>query len=458
MKELDGEEAAAQYMSGVFQKDDGTSPAGMPQPNEYKMIKGFTEPSGGIDQIWVKPYNWDPNGEVNPEEIVIVECKGGKGQLSSTPVYQGQKGIDGNAMVYGCGQMTDDWVFVNATEMKDAAQESAEVRKAGEILCNKLGKSSANTVVSNTVVSKKIIQHRLLKTQGKLLEKSVNVAKNTAPTSVASTRTKRNRVQTTTSNGNDAAANAAPNAERITKMLRKDAPNILQTCNTIANDSAKKTDDYVFDRHIKNIIASMESLKASANHQANKSLSANPFFTNDYVTDNPYTQIQSGLNELQGELKAAMYMAAFKEQDPNAQQGTMRSKYKMVKGYTSGGKGFDQIWVAPPDWAPPGTPAEIVIVEAKGAGANLSKTKVDKGEFGRNGTRLGNGCEQMSAEWVYVQASSVSGLAEKAPKIQAAGDLIRQRLKIPPDLSQPPPAIIGMVIKDGEKISTITYP
>src|SRR5215469_4246731 len=101
-KELEGEQTAAQYLGGTadpihcncgseYSRPEPVPPETVPDPpicpdcnfrapmpGDYRMVKGWGGGGAGIDQIWVHPANWDYKTNVPPEEVWIVEAKGGK--------------------------------------------------------------------------------------------------------------------------------------------------------------------------------------------------------------------------------------------------------------------------------------------------------------------------------------------------------------------------------------------
>lgn len=107
LSEVRGERAAAEKMS-----QDG-----------YRMAKGYSRGGRGIDQIWVKPSNVDVNIlQPTPDEIAIVEAKGGSATLSQEERYVNDTG--------GCYQMDEDWVQHNAIKMAKKVIHPEDPEKA----------------------------------------------------------------------------------------------------------------------------------------------------------------------------------------------------------------------------------------------------------------------------------------------------------------------------------------
>ena len=118
-----------------------------------------------------------------------------------------------------------------------------------------------------------------------------------------------------------------------------------------------------------------------------------------------YTQIYKNLNEISGELLAAQEMMK-------------KPGFVMLKGWSGGGTGIDQVWLHSPTnpnatldqllTDPIPKDLEVVIVEAKGGSASLNPNSVYVGEQLVDGTVLPNGCKQMDQNWVKVHASKMA--------------------------------------------------
>lgn len=97
----------------------------------YRMISGLGPTAAGLDQVWVCPASWKAGDEKPPNEILVVECKGGQATLNKVPVYHGYPGRDGKPMEGGCTQLSEDWVHLHGLQMASTAENAPELEEIG---------------------------------------------------------------------------------------------------------------------------------------------------------------------------------------------------------------------------------------------------------------------------------------------------------------------------------------
>src|SRR5581483_1134357 len=163
--------------------------------------------------------------------------------------------------------------------------------------------------------------------------------------------------------------------------------------------------DPVLYQHFSNLLGRMETILGAWRSQFRIDKTNYPWgFHKDEPEDNLNEKTKTAYSEMKGEWASAARI-----------YNDAGDKYKMVKGYSGGGKGIDQIWVSK-DWNDTKTcPDNILVVESKfGSSKVEGKKKVYRGAIGVDGQPLEDGCSQMMPDWVYVNARTMQSTAEGA--------------------------------------------
>jgi hypothetical protein len=430
MKELDGERVAAEFMTGVLLDSTGAPNPHCPAAGQYEMVKGFTRPDAGIDQLWVDPPGWTPAAGL-PNEIVIVEAKGGGATTSVLPVYRGETGRDGNRLKDGCDQMSADWVYVLGSQLENSAVEADNIRALGSLLRQRLGLGG---IGPPPIITGKVIQENkaINPADGQpLLDTTYNTYVAPPPVVPVGPPTRKR----------GAPAPAAATVQNV--LTNSPGGSMVARCQQVTNAQGLQPvvnpPQPVLARHYANLQRRKAALEAEAQEAALQNAGG---YLPDYRRDEIFANVRKGYNEIKGEIQAANFMAN--------QQVFGVTTYKMVSGFTDAHKGIDQIWVRPANWTPAaGPPAEIIVLESKGGDAALSRTSVYMQEVGCDGNPLAGGCEQMDPDWVYVNADHMSQAADETPHARAAAQYIRDCVANPA-IAGPPPVIRGAVVRNGQ--------
>ncbi|MBS1826763.1 MAG: hypothetical protein JST93_15710 [Acidobacteria bacterium] len=442
-----------------------------PMQGEWRMVKGWSGGGTGIDQIWVKPPNWTPASGECPEEVRIVEAKGGPGSaLSTDPTYIGDYGPDGFPLEQGCIQMSREWVYVACDRLANTAEPDAELsyvaamvrsRLAGQIGCPlitgivlKNGKpmtqaempadsqehaDSGGTFSYDPVLHTETLREQLLRQLGDPSTQPQDLVDSCQQALDALEESSQNNVrfQTYLAEFSNLVNNLGQIAEgQQNSPLLNHALNILQEFNKQV-ERRQALIDHKVEQYLKTYDP-FKTLRDNPNWMA-KALSECEKAAN--------TQIYRNLNEVTGELMAANYMM-------------QRPGFVMLKGWSGGGTGIDQVWLrspANPDatleqllQAPPDD-LEVIIVEAKGGSAKLNDMPVYVGAVLPNGQRLDGGCLQMDPNWVGLHAIGMVQEAQDNPLKAAAGQLILTGMQ------SGKPKVRGIGISNGAPMSTEDY-
>lgn len=449
----------------------------MPSSGEWRMIKGWNKGGGtGIDQIWVKPPQWTPRCGYYPNEIRIIEAKGGEGSdLSSLNTYVGDYGPDGFPLEEGCIQMSREWVYVTCDKLATSADPFSELQFVAALVRDRLaGKSGFPPLTGVTVKNGKPMNWGEMPAPHKLLANQ-NGTFFYDPTEKVRTDTLRDKLlkllndaSTQNKDVSDAcqpALDALKEAGDENAKLKKYLTDLQKLATDLAaNGAALNKADGPLLNHLLNVL--QEFKKQVDRKQDLVDLKVEQFLAqyDPYSTNrgNPawlaqveakcekdtYTQIYKNLNEVSGELLAAQVMM----QVPG---------FLMLKGWSGGGTGIDQVWVRSP-----GNPAftlddlvnqpipddlELVIVEAKGGSASLNPNPVYVGESLPNGHVLQNGCKQMDPMWVSVHGAKMVNEASDAPVKKLTGALILKGMQ------DGKPKVRGLGLSNGTPMNNTDY-
>src|SRR5579875_2622836 len=124
--------------------------------------------------------------------------------------------------------------------------------------------------------------------------------------------------------------------------------------------------------------------------------------------------------------------------------------YRMVKGYSGGGPGIDQIWVAPPNWNPltndpPLT--HVALVEAKGGSSQVTTEPRYKDAFGPDGTISPGNSFQMTPNWAYCIAREYAQTPGTSPELSAVAKVIQDAIA-----GRSAVSVHGLVLNDGRPV------
>ncbi|MFN7939874.1 MAG: hypothetical protein U0R19_41490 [Bryobacteraceae bacterium] len=442
-----------------------------PMPGEWRMVKGWSGGGTGIDQIWVKPPNWTPASGECPEEVRIVEAKGGPGSdLSTAPTYIGDYGPDGFPLEQGCIQMSREWVYVACDRLANTAEPDAELAQVAAMVRSRLaGQIGCPTITGIVLKNGKPM------TQAEMPADSQEHADSNGTFSydpVLHTETLREQLLRQLGDPSTQPQDLVDSCQQALDALEESSQNnvrfqtyLTEFRNLVNNlgQIAEGQQNTPLLNHVLNVLQEfnkqVERRQALIDHKVEQFLKANdPYKTR---RDDPNwmakvlsecekaanTQIYRNLNEVTGELMAANYML-------------QRPGFVMLKGWSGGGTGIDQVWLRSPSnpdatleqllQAPPDD-LEVIIVEAKGGSAKLNDMPVYVGTVLPGGQRLDAGCLQMDANWVGLHAIGMVQEAQDNPLKAAAGQLILNGMQ------GGKPKVRGIGISNGEPMSTEDY-
>jgi hypothetical protein len=473
-----------------------------PALGEYRMAKGWGGGGKGIDQIWVKPSNWDPTNVLSPplQEIVIVEAKGGQiknvSGAMTTPRYEYEYGVDGTLLEKGCEEMSLDWLYQHAQQLAMLSSGAPELLAIGDFIYKAIVQNQAAPTVVGVVICEGTplardelptdarsratdtgkIEYRNLGTQSALIS-IVNTlqALGANPTASAVNTTCNNTVRTLAPDdalfgtgmvldNQDIAAGkkvyrdseiadsskelVRTSFKHLQKSLAKNDRNAINHTGKLIN-KVKTVNHAVSHRSSRAYLTrtqhrTFEGEMRAANTTAKKKAVREKYFAR--CLEAAANSVKKDLSELRGEIEATSYI--------------QERGYRLIQGWDSAHTGFDQVWVksvTTPNFDPAADPwpadAEIVVVEAKGGSAELNDEIVYKHAATSNNTDLGaTGCYQMDANWLKTLGWKMYEDAVFNPTRQK----VAQKLHAAAGGAGPPPVLKGIVISNGAAITDAT--
>ncbi|MBI4903459.1 MAG: hypothetical protein HY820_07485 [Acidobacteria bacterium] len=421
-----------------------------PGMDEWKMVKGWNGGGTGIDQIWIQPPDWNWLDPENPplEEVRIVEAKGGNANLSTGDTYVGEYGPDGMPIgEEGVAQMSREWVYIACNQAANSSQMPSEYKAVATAVRNFLtGKGDEDLIVTGVVLQdgRPLRDDELPKVHFDMVDEDgmfdyepvgEDDREETMREKLAEFIDKfggsHKKVKDVCSSMTDEIEESDLDDKYI-KAYKNSVQQVGQFFTTLKPGSHA---DKVYINHYLNTLAKMKEeldrvddlaerffRKIFPDLNSNLATPENLKKARKSAKKKALSQIVKNLNEISGEIEAAEYM---------------RSKgAQMVRGWSGGDTGIDQIWVQS-DSSPnfdigkspwPGD-IKIMIVEAKGGSSQLNKGAVYKGKKLSTGVTMDNGCKQMDSNWVLHHADDLTTGAEKAPGDHFLGHLIQQGIK-----------------------------
>jgi hypothetical protein len=424
-----------------------------PGIDEWKMVKGWNGGGTGIDQIWIKPTNWNWEDPDNPplEAVRIVEAKGGNANLDTDGTYGGAYGPDGVPIgEEGTPQMSEDWVFITCCLAADASHLPSEHRMVAHAVRMFLIGQAPDLEVTGIVIrdGKPLQEHELPEAIHYLLDdEGLFVYEPAGDDREMSLREELNEYITVLGPNSQEVADVCGQILGQVQGTGFNPAYVLkyqQAVNVVAHVLHSKAvltaSEEVLKNHFLNVLAQIDQLirlipelierefaKIFPDVNVARATPERLAAARVRAQQNAFTQLYKSLNEVSGEIGAAKLMY-----DRGA---------RMVRGWSGGDTGMDQVWVqcdSNPNFdinqAPWPNDIKIIVVEAKGGSTGLSKGKVYKGVDLSTGVTMVNGCVQMDANWVMHHADVLTTAAETAPLSRYVGQLIQHGITtgVPP--------------------------